>query len=58
MKAIVYTKHGSHRMRKELKERLNERNIPYDAAISFVAACFVLMTVLAYSAYLYRPFGD
>ena len=26
--------------------------------ISFVAACFVIMTVLAYAAYLFRPFGD
>ena len=26
--------------------------------ISFAAACFVLMTVLAYSAYLLRPYGD
>jgi hypothetical protein len=26
--------------------------------ISFAAACFVLMTVLAYAAYLLRPFGD
>ena len=26
--------------------------------ISFVAACFVIMTVLAYSAYLFRPFGE
>ena len=26
--------------------------------ISFVAACFVIMCLLAYSAYLFRPFGD
>jgi hypothetical protein len=26
--------------------------------ISFAVAGFVIMTVLAYSAYLYRPFGD
>ena len=26
--------------------------------ISFAVAGFVIMTILAYSAYLYRPFGD